>query len=160
MLLTNQRLFWIRKLSWMEFPLFTWDPDSFAWFCICKEFHMSISMGLTPRKQGPWVLKFSRPTCNGRRWSKAELTGSGSFVSLLRISESVPGGTWNISQEFSLYIYIYIYIYVVYICVCGNKQACQLVFRISQVGGMLWLQHFGAISGSLKMFLHAQSLKI
>ena len=26
------------------------------------------------RKQGPWVLKFSRRTCNGRRWNKAELT--------------------------------------------------------------------------------------
>lgn len=61
-----------------------------------------------------------------------------------RISERVPGGTWNISLEFSIYIYICpMYMYV---CVCGNKQACQLFLRISQVGGMLWLQHFGVVA--------------
>ena len=51
-------------------------------FAFVKKSIMSICMGLTPRKQGPWVLKFSRPTCNGRRWSKAELTGSERLISL------------------------------------------------------------------------------
>ena len=67
----------------------------------------------------------------------------------------------EISRKSSLSLYIYIYtdcMLSIYVYVA--TKACQLVFRISQVGGMLWLQHFGVISGSLKMFLHAQSLKI
>ena len=127
MLLTNQRLFFaIRQLPWMELPLFTWDPDSFAWFCICKEVHMSISMGLTLRKQGPWVLKFSRPTCNGRRWSKAELTGSERLISLSKGApcESVPGVYLKYLARvlsLSLYIYIYTYMLSIYVYVATNK---------------------------------------
>lgn len=80
-------------------------------FACVKKSIMSICMGLTPRKQGPWVLKFSRPTCNGRRWSKAELKGSGSW-SLCGACETVH----RYLNYFARVLYIYICRIYKYIC--------------------------------------------
>ena len=126
----HRPFFPIRKLPWMELPLFTSRQ-------FCHGFDETESKDL-----GCWNFQdvHAMEEDGARLSSQSGSWQKNSVAPCDGTCESVRSGVPEISRKSSLYMSY------IRICIRANKQACQLVFRISQVGGMLWLHHFGIVA--------------